>query len=101
MTSLYRIKLIVPYCFAITQTDLLNTDRGHKFSWPRHVGCWLGRQLTGEPWRAIANSFGFKNHNCAILAARHVQDRMDTEPDTKLQIEWLKWTLTRRISPIS
>lgn len=66
--------------------QMLSTSRAQPGVFGRAVGMWLLREVWGLPYAEIATAFGRSDHATAMAACRTVEDRRDTEPNTR------RWT---------
>ncbi|MBI5154872.1 chromosomal replication initiator protein DnaA [Candidatus Poribacteria bacterium] len=67
--------------FEITPQQLLGSNRSKKFSQPRHLALYLGRELTDLSFPDIAAKFGGKDHTSVIYACRKVKKLAENDSD--------------------
>jgi chromosomal replication initiation ATPase DnaA len=74
--------------FGVCVSHLYSRRREQHVAWPRQVAMKLMRDLTDSTVESIGLQFSF-HHTTVLHAIHRVQNRMDTEPETKRRIERL------------
>ncbi len=59
--------------FNISLSQLLSDQKRRKFSYPRQVGMYLSRRLTGLSFKEIGHAFGKKDHSTVLYAVRRME----------------------------
>ena len=69
--------------FGIHLSDLRGPSRRRSVTLPRHIAMYLARESLRQPFPAIAERFGGRDHTTVISACRHVATLLDTDPPTR------------------
>ncbi|MCB0717342.1 MAG: chromosomal replication initiator protein DnaA, partial [Bacteroidetes bacterium] len=64
----------------------------------RQVAMYCCKQLTNQPLKTIGLRFGGRDHSTVIHACRSVENRLDTEPQFKYELERIQSDLVLKRS---
>jgi chromosomal replication initiator protein len=78
---LERIARRVGRQYRVEWRRLRGTDRRHETLWPRQVGMYLFRELTGLSLARIGAWFGGRDHTTVLHACRKVEERLADDSD--------------------
>jgi chromosomal replication initiator protein len=81
--SIDTIQRIVCEHYRIRLSDLLSKKRTRNIAFPRQVGMYLSRKLTGGSFPAIGERFGGRDHSTVIHANNTIERRL--KDDHRLQ----------------
>ena len=62
--------------FRVELRQLRSERRGRHILWPRQVGMYLARRLTGLSLAQIGDYFGGRDHSTVLHACRKVEDAL-------------------------
>lgn len=80
-----------------TALDLLSAKtRRREVVQARQIAMYCCKQLTNQPLKTIGLRFGGRDHSTVIHACRSVENRLDTEPQFKYELERIQSDLTLR-----
>jgi chromosomal replication initiator protein len=79
-TAIERITRRVAEAFAISPRQMKGKARQRQVLWPRHVGMFLARRLTGLSLAQIGAFFGGRDHTTVLHACQKVQQQRDGDP---------------------
>lgn len=65
--------------FNISLSQLLSDQKKRRFSYPRHLGMYLSRRLTGLSLKEIGDAFGKKDHSTVLYAVRRMEKHVKEE----------------------
>lgn len=81
--------------FDIRLADMSSKRRPEHIAFPRQIAMYLARTLTESSLSTIGEAFGGRDHGTVLHACRHVQDRMQVDPNVRQQVEYLHRQLLR------
>ena len=76
--------------FDIRLADMSSRRRPENIAYPRQIGMYLSRQLTGSSLNTIGEAFGGRDHGTVLHACRLVKDRMDTDQTIRQVVSYLQ-----------
>jgi chromosomal replication initiator protein len=80
--------------FGIHLSDLQRPSRRRSVTLPRHIAMYLARESLRQPFPAIAERFGGRDHTTVISACRHVASLLETDPTTRNIVTGLRKQLS-------
>ncbi|MBI5500772.1 MAG: chromosomal replication initiator protein DnaA [Deltaproteobacteria bacterium] len=69
--------------FGIHLADLRGPSRRRSVTLPRHIAMYLARDGLRQPFPAIAERFGGRDHTTVMAACRHVVELLESDPPTR------------------
>ncbi|MCP4668586.1 MAG: chromosomal replication initiator protein DnaA [Deltaproteobacteria bacterium] len=69
----YEIQRITANYFNLSVSDLLSNSRKQVFCYPRQIGMYLSRKLTGLSYKEIGRMFGNKDHSTVVYAVTSIK----------------------------
>lgn len=91
---------LVSQRFKVPMHLLTGRCREAQIAWPRQVGYFLVRRLSGAPYSAIGRIFN-RDHGTILAGIQTVSNRIDTEPGTDAEIQRLEQTCQLRLAAIA
>jgi chromosomal replication initiator protein len=92
--SIADIKAAACEQFGISSEELISPARTARLVWPRQVAMYLARELTQESLPIIGREFGGRDHTTVLHAWRRAEERMSTNPSSRIAVEELRTRLT-------
>ena len=69
--------------FGIHLSDLRGPSRRRSVTLPRHIAMYLARESLRQPFPAIAERFGNRDHTTVMAACRHIAELLETDAATR------------------
>jgi chromosomal replication initiator protein len=88
--SIDTIQRIVCEHYGIRLGDLLSKKRSRNIAFPRQVGMYLSRKLTGGSFPAIGERFGGRDHSTVIHANNTIERRLKDDQRLRASIDELE-----------
>lgn len=88
--SIDTIQRIVCEYYGIRLNDLLSKKRTRNIAFPRQVGMYLSRKLTGGSFPAIGERFGGRDHSTVIHANNTIERRLKNDQSLRSSIDDLE-----------
>ncbi len=93
--TLNEIVTLVEHNFVVSRVDLSSKTRKEGPTWARQVAMYLARTYTLLPLEEIGSFFG-RDHATVIHAFQKVADALESHPQKRYQVEFLKKKLQAR-----
>lgn len=93
--SMAEIVALVEHNFGVPRSELMSKSRKEGPTWARQVAMYLARTYTLLPLEEIGKTFG-RDHATVIHAFQKVKDTMESHPQRRYQVEFLKKKLQGR-----
>jgi chromosomal replication initiator protein len=88
--SIETIQRVVCEFYGIRLTDLLSKKRTRNIAFPRQVGMYLSRKLTGGSFPTIGDQFGGRDHSTVIHANNTIEKRLKDDQRLRSSIDELE-----------
>ena len=88
--SIETIQRVVCEFYGIRLNDLLSKKRTRNIAFPRQVGMYLSRKLTGGSFPTIGDQFGGRDHSTVIHANNTIEKRLKDDQRLRSSIEELE-----------
>lgn len=88
--SIDTIQRVVCEFYDIRLNDLLSKKRTRSISFPRQIGMYLSRKLTGESFPAIGGRFGGRDHSTVIHANNTIEKRLKDDQRLRSALDELQ-----------
>jgi chromosomal replication initiator protein len=79
MCTIDDLQRAVCNLFGIHLSDLRGPSRRRSVTLPRHIAMYLARELLRQPYSAIAEKFGNRDHTTVLSACRQVTELLETD----------------------
>ena len=94
--NVHRIINTVSNYYSVDRTDILGTRRLRKYVAPRHVVCYLAKELRRDlTLKQIGVAIGGRDHSTVIHAVRTVNNELSYKKQLREDIEELKLILSK------
>ena len=80
--------------YDIRLADMSSKRRPENIAFPRQIAMYLARQMSESSLHTIGEAFGGRDHGTVLHACRVVEDRMQTDPQTRDKVHHLERRLT-------
>jgi chromosomal replication initiator protein len=84
-----RIRAIVADYYGVTEEDLRSPKRNKEFTLPRHVACYLTRELTGASFQLIGRFYD-RDHTSIMHGINKIKDDIEANNTFATQVLHLK-----------
>ncbi|MBM3267367.1 MAG: chromosomal replication initiator protein DnaA [Candidatus Sericytochromatia bacterium] len=84
-----RIRTVVARHYGVTEEDLRSPKRNKEFTLPRHVACYLIREMTGASFQLIGRFFD-RDHTSIMHGINKIRDEVQTDTHLAATILQLK-----------
>jgi chromosomal replication initiator protein len=84
--------------FRVNVSDLRSRARGRGFVVPRQCAMLLAREFALAPHKEIGSYFGNRSHSTVIYACQKIEERIQTEPELRQQLQDIRTKLRSRAS---
>jgi chromosomal replication initiator protein len=88
--SIETIQRVVCEFYGIRLTDLLSKKRTRNIAFPRQVGMYLSRKLTGGSFPTIGDQFGGRDHSTVIHANNTIEKRLKDDQRLRSSVDELE-----------
>jgi len=88
--SIDTIQRVICEFYDVRLNDLLSKKRTRNISFPRQIGMYLSRKLTGESFPAIGGRFGGRDHSTVIHANNTIERRLKDDQRLRSSIDELQ-----------
>jgi len=88
--SIETIQRIVCEYYGIRLGDLLSPERTRNIAFPRQMGMYLSRKLTGSSFPAIGERFGGRDHSTVIHANNAIARRLKDDQRLRSSLDELE-----------
>ena len=85
--SIDTIQRVVCEYYGLRLNDLLSKKRTRNIAFPRQVGMYLSRKLTGESFPAIGERFGGRDHSTVIHANNTIERRLKDDQRLRSSVD--------------
>ncbi len=82
-TTVPAIQTLVCEAFAVTEDELVSTDRSARVAWPRQVAMYLARRHTDTTLPAIGRQFGGRSHTTVMHAVKTTTRRLEVDEEAR------------------
>ena len=93
--SIQTIQKEVEKNLNVTHEDMIGSSRKKHINFARQVAMFLSRELTDEPFAAIGEKFGRRDHTTIINGVKNIKERVENDRVFYEQIETLKNRIRR------
>ncbi|MEO6025439.1 MAG: chromosomal replication initiator protein DnaA [Candidatus Binatia bacterium] len=88
--SIDTIQRVICEFYDVRLNDLLSKKRTRNISFPRQIGMYLSRKLTGESFPAIGGRFGGRDHSTVIHANNTIEKRLKDDQRLRSSVDELQ-----------
>ena len=87
--SIINIQKVVADNYDITVADLKSKNRSKKYSLPRFIAIYMGKEMTDYTYSELGYEFGGKDHSTIMHAYNDIEEKIKIDPSLKNRIKYL------------
>ena len=84
-----RIAEVVARHYNVTLEDLMSPRRNQEIAYPRHLACYLCREMTGSSFPHIGTFFD-RDHSTIMHSVRSIKKLLETDDKVAAEITYLR-----------
>ncbi len=92
-----RIRSVVAEHYSVTEEDLRSPKRNKEYTGPRHIACYLIREMTGASFQAIGRFFD-RDHTSIMHGISKVRDEVSSDNQLAATIAFLKTKINAAVN---
>jgi len=92
-----RIRSVVADHYGVTEEDLRSPKRNKEFTLPRHISCYLIREMTGASFQAIGRFFD-RDHTSIMHGINKIRDEVGSDNHLAATIMHLKTKINAAVN---
>ncbi len=87
--SITNIQKVVADNYDITVADLKSKNRSKKYSLPRFIAIYIGKEMTDYTYSELGYEFGGKDHSTIMHAYNDIEEKIKIDPSLKNKVKYL------------